>query len=388
MAGRLGKLTLRDFFWLMLLAAVGIGWYLEWQRAAQQISKYAAKTVPYTPPTFPSADAQQRELLLVKYRALSNEQLNQEFAKLEPASPFHASSEYSCCLTEMARRRMQAELQVHYDRLMKVGKTDFGGPANALLLTALRRAQGKHDPVEVLIGLDKQQTIVDDAPQIAPRVIVDLKNVDAEPIALTRGGDYRSGRQSRWRVELFDEWGKRLPDSNFPPWGTGGGISSFGFVKPGESVYRYDENTLDARSYVKLPPSGRYQLQVVYAEQEIASEPELSGLAVWRSRKLPVIVENFTAQHAERVTSIPLFAILCIAGLIAMLAAIRSRRIVDATRIVQRGGLNLRDFIALSLLIILAGLWTLSSRQWSATIERLRPDRDTEWLMKPADSKT
>jgi len=53
----------------------------------------------------------------------------------------------------MARRRMAGQLQKHYNALMaqSVGKTGFDFPENLELLTALRRAQGKPDPLKIQV---------------------------------------------------------------------------------------------------------------------------------------------------------------------------------------------------------------------------------------------
>lgn len=378
MFSRFGKLSLRDLFWLMLLAAVGVGWYLERQRAAKQIADHKQGYQLWGVPTNPTPGALARQKLLREYGALSNQELNQQFSKLGPATPFHSSAEYSCCLTEMARRRMHAELQVHFDELQKNGSKEFGGPADALLLTALRRAEGKPDPIEVQVKvLDSAPKMVEDRLEHVPEIHANLKNIDPLPISLTNGGDYRSGRQTRWRVELTDTRGRRsrpLPDANFPLFGMGGGISGFGPVEPGKVINEHGY-TLDARSYVHLPASGKYQLQLIYAEEEIASEPDLEGLIVWRSKPLPVIVENLTPEFENRFSAVPLLAVLVI-GLIVVLQSRTSK---------SGAGLNVRDWIALTLLIGIALGWLIDSQLQQREIRNVRPDAKTQWTIKAAD---
>jgi hypothetical protein len=386
MGNRFGRLTLRDLFWLILLAAIAVGWYLERTRSAKQIAEYRVRW-PFgqTPTTQPSATALKRQQLLSGYKSLSNEQLNKTFVSLAPATAFHASDEYQCALMEMARRKMDAELQVHYDNFMQVGDKQYGGPANALLLTALRRAQGKTDPVEVQVKVDVPTTIVNDLPEASPGILVNLKNGDTEEICLERGGDYRSGRQTRWRVQLTNEKGVRLADSNFPPNMIGGGISSHMALKPTESLY--EENRLDARSYVKSPPSGRYQLQAIYAGQEIADEPDLTGLIVWQSQPIDVLVENQTAAVEQRFSAVPLLGVL-ICGVVVFVAAAvvrrRNRPIAAEQRKWWRHG---RDYVAMTLLVAATLGWLVDAHLLSREIERLRPDQQAQWSLLAADSQ-
>lgn len=383
MGTRFGRLTLRDLFGLMLLAAIGVGWYLERSQAVKQIAAFKVRWFGQMPTNQPSAESLTRQQHSAKFRALSNEQLNKHFGSLAPATPFHASDEYQCALIEMARRQMHAELQVHYDNFMAVGDKQYGGPANALLLTALRRAQGKSDPVEVHVKVDVPTTIVNEVPESSPGVLVNLKNVDAEDICLERGGDYRSGRQARWRIQLTKEKGVRLADSNFPPNMIGGGISQHLPLKPSEMLY--DDNRLDARSYVKSPPTGRYQLQVIYAGQEIADEPDLTGLIHWQSKPIHVFVENQTAALEQRFSAIPLLGILLCGVVVFVLAAVVRRRIRAVAAEPRQWWLQGRDYVALTLLVAATLGWLVDAHLLSREIERLRPDQQAQWSLRAMD---
>ena len=70
---------------------------------------------------------------------------------------------------------------------------------NLELVTALRRVQKKPDPLVVLLDV---QGPLEANPLLLPRLKVSIKNVDCEKagVGFTNGGDYRSGRQDRWRV--------------------------------------------------------------------------------------------------------------------------------------------------------------------------------------------
>src|SRR6478735_6503843 len=149
MATRFSKLTLRDLFWLMLLAAVAVGWWVERNRALKQIAEYRVQFPWLAIPALTSETGNQRKQLLLELQGLSQQELLARLAKAEPASPWHASDEYCCCLLEMAGRRMQAELQNAYDKLKQTTPMPpHSELADAYLLTALRRAEGKPDPLQ------------------------------------------------------------------------------------------------------------------------------------------------------------------------------------------------------------------------------------------------
>jgi hypothetical protein len=386
MAARFGKLTLRDLFWLILLSAIAVGWHLERTRAAKQLAEFSVRwqwTANLPPQPDPS---EPRRKLLKEFAALSNEELNARFIKTPPAKAFGSTDDYACCLIEMARRKMHAELQVHHDKLLTNKGEGFDWPANALLLTALRRAQGKPDPLqidlELVTVLEYGQPESMDPKREIPGIKATLKNIDESPIFITQGGDYRSGRQTRWRVHLTNEKGQRIADSNFPQFGIGGGISGFGSLKPGEASR--NPGQLDARSYVKSPPSGKYQLQVVYSEQEIAAESDLTGLIVWTSQPVPVEVTNRTRADEAQFSALPLVGILAIGGVAFAIVGIRQRR-GDADTMVRSRLLNWRDAVALVLLVALTAGWIIDTQRLFGAIEERRPDREADWSMKVID---
>jgi hypothetical protein len=384
---RFSKLTLRDLFWLILLAAMAVGWYLERNRARAELAKLATRTPAWAfgPANLPAPSKRQKYLADLRER--SNVELTQLFDQLPPATAYYTTDEYQCCLTEMARREMVAELQARYEQTLKSDSQQGGGPANAHVLTALRRAQGKPDPLEVQfevvdgIGNVDGDAASQGAPITFPGIQITLVNVDEGPISVTRGGDYRSGRQTRYRVHLTDERGERIRDSNWPQFGMGGGISSFGPLPSGEKIEGH--TPLDARSYVKSPPPGRYQLQVVYAEQEIAGDPDLAGLIVWQSQPVKVQVTNRTpAAYQARLYPWPIL------GMFVLLAI--AFRVVDVWRRSRPGSppsslsrwWNWRDAVALALLAGLATGWIVELRLLENAISDVRPDREADWSME------
>lgn len=372
---RFSRLTLRDLFWLILLVAIAVGWYLERQRAREQLAKYAASNPTWLrgPVTGPGSNpaAEIRAKYLRDFRARTPDELTKIFDQLPPATAYHTSDEYQCCLDEMARRGMAAELQARYEQAQKSTNPEGGGPANAHLLTALRRAQGKPDPVQVKVE-------VVNLPGAPTGLLPTLVNVDSKPISLTRGGDYRSGRQSRFRVQLTDQRGARVPDSNWPQFGMGGGISSFGPFQPGETID--NQTPLDPRCYVKSPPSGRYQLQVVYAEQEIAADSDLTGLIVWQSTPVAVQVTNRTLAGEQRFYPWPILGAFFVLASGYGVAAFRRRS--GASPAAPARWWNGRDVVALTLFVALAAGWIVELRRLELAIDNVRPDREAIWSME------
>ena len=152
-------------------------------------------------------------------------------------------------------------------------------------LTALRRVQGKGDPVRVEVAGPAEVRSVFPA---LPRLDVSLVNCDVggEAVPFTRGGDYRSGRQARWRVEARDEAGTPLPVRG-PGFGMGGGLFSIGRLGPGEKW----GTSLAVESFVPALPPGRYTLRVLYHDSVcLADEPAVDGLIVCASGPLTLTV--------------------------------------------------------------------------------------------------
>ncbi len=101
------------------------------------------------------------------------------------------------------------------------------------VLTALRRLQKISDPVTIEVqGVYYRETVFPYLPEFE----VSLKNVDEgdKAVGFTAGGDYRSGRSARWRVDVHDSAGKPV---RLKPTASeiGGGLFSIGILKPGKT---------------------------------------------------------------------------------------------------------------------------------------------------------
>ena len=165
--------------------------------------------------------------------------------------------------------------------------------ADLELLTALRRVQGRRDPLRVV--LLNPAPLEATFPEL-PALSVALENADEEDevFTLSRGGDYRSGRQARWRLAVHDEGGAPVP--GLPGlMGPGGGLHSRGPFEPGE---RWTTELRTGR-FVELPRPGRYGVQVLYHDQlAIADEADVAGRIVSGS-------EPFTLYWKPRAIELP-----------------------------------------------------------------------------------
>ena len=169
---------------------------------------------------------------------------------------------------------------------------------NQAIMFALRRVEGRPDPLKVFIGAD--------GPLVAhplkwPRLKVTIRNIDGERqnIGFKFGGDTRGGRQDRWRVHVFDDEGRVLPVR--PRFNMiGGGLYNEGVLASGDEW----TTTLEVHSFLEPLPVGNYRQQVLYHNWEqiadITDARALAGLIVATSDSIPLTVEPQTL----RVTAI------------------------------------------------------------------------------------
>jgi len=130
-------------------------------------------------------------------------------------------------------------------------------PMNLELLAALRRMQGRPDPLRILVK----------GPLIVPYTTGDLPiqasitNVDADrqAVGFKFGDDYWGDRQQRWSFKVCDEQGE-LHVRPSRRGAAGGGTTQFGVLDFGQSY----QTTLYLNRYVRPLYPGRYQVVVLY----------------------------------------------------------------------------------------------------------------------------
>jgi len=376
------KLTLRDLLWLALLFASLTTWGIQHRRSSQRAAELTKASVDVlrNPSASPSAAARDRRAALEKFAGLSQEELDRQFAAIATSGQWQHATDYEPCLTEMARRKMADSLQKHYDNLMAGNDPNRAFPYNLELLTALRRAQGKADPLRIEITLGDPAILQIEGP--APVVKAVVTNVDAgqEAVHFTRGGDNRGGRRDRWRAVLTDEWGRVVRDSNFDSM-HGGGTASIGPFAFGQTDA--DGHAFDLRRYVAPARSGKYQLQLIYHnELDISDEPDLSGLIVTKSQPIAVQIQ-VPEEKGLRPGLQALIAILAASAALTLATVIGNRLHSprDNAAPGPRNMISRRDIFWNCLLAAVAvGAWQ-GDRYWSEKIASLQPDAQASWSL-------
>lgn len=373
------KLTLRDLLWLaLLIASLTVGG-IQYQRNAAQFEALKKRSFLRDLNAGPSPAAMQRRAALGTFKACTDDELDQQFAALAASGQWQHAADYEPCLNEMVRRRMVDPLQKHYDVLMGNGDPDRAFPYNLELLTALRRAQGKADPLQIEVSLGDPAALQIEGP--APVVKAVITNVDAgrEAVHFTRGGDYRGGRRERWRAILTDEQGRVVRDSNFVSM-IGGGMASLGPFGFGESDK--EGHAFDLRRHVAPDRSGRYQLQLLYHnELDIADEPDLAGLIVTKSEPVEVLISVPAKGNAVGPGLRAMLAILAASAVLTLAVAInnRTQRPPAGSQPSPRTLISRRDLIWNCLLAAVAlGVW-FDDRYWTDKIASLTPDAEASW---------
>ncbi len=241
-------------------------------------------------------------------REMSEESLREIVLQFFQTPHYRSLRGYEPCLLEMQRRGgkvWETFLQKTYRdlsrRMVEIHPDleEIPGNLYALeMLTVLRRLQGNVDPLAVEVDVGQRLIIRNGQ---LPRIPVALRNVDVgkEAVGFTAGGNYRSGRQARWRVELRNEAGEALPMLEYG-FGMGGGIFSELMLEPGKSW----ETQLELRNFISLPPPGTYTMRVQYHNfRVIASLDELDDLVFFQSDPIPVRVERISIPHREGLHS-------------------------------------------------------------------------------------
>jgi tetratricopeptide (TPR) repeat protein len=161
----------------------------------------------------------------------------------------------------------------------------FDLPSNLEILNALRRLQKKDDPLEINISdATPFECIFPRLPDFG--VALTNEDVHEKVVGFQEWGDYRSGRQERWRFEVRDTKGNRIPVKGSPSF-EGGGLSNQGNLKHDQSW----NTTLHMESFVDLVP-GEYTLTIQYHDRLcIASKSHLAGLIVCRSKPFRLLVQ-------------------------------------------------------------------------------------------------
>ncbi len=240
-----------------------------------------------------------RAEIVKRVTKLSDEDLKRRLETSLADQDFRRHDDYEPCLLEIVRRGGNAweaflRHQLHVLALRKIAVSqeapeivDPGAIRNLELLTALRRIQEKPDPMEIVTDPPGPITVT---PASLSRLKVKIRNIDAEreEVGFTVGGDYRSGRQARWRIVVRDEKGHELPlRMRLSGIIFGGGLFTEQLLAYGTSW----ETELDLGSFIQPPAPGIYWLEVLYHNtRTIADDADVDGLIASRSKPIRFIV--------------------------------------------------------------------------------------------------
>lgn len=246
------------------------------------------------------AEDKPKEPKLPDAAALTNEQLHERIGEFLEEGRVRLS-EYDACLAEVVHRGGKRHARELQRQLIALNGREIdsspGSYLNQALLTALRRVEGKPDPLKILV---EQPRVLKGNSLELPTLKVAIKNVDhaRQPVGFQFGGDYRSGRQTRWRIELTGEDGQLVPAKKVQGLIMLGGLSTSGLLAYGDRW----ETTLDLRDYVQLPlRPGKYRLRVRYHNhQSVWNEKDISRLITSHSEEIPLVVSpTVIEQSAE-----------------------------------------------------------------------------------------
>jgi len=189
-------------------------------------------------------------------------------------------------------RSLQATEQLENDLDFEIFNRMEWYPRNLEFVTTLCRIEKKPGPLQISIEGGREQKY--EFPEM-PILDVTISNVDAEKrqIGFQESGDYRSGRQARWRIEARDAAGKVRSPKQLHGLVQGGGISQSVSLKPSEGW----QTSLTMTRFVDTLESGEYQIHVLYHNDlTIVDDEFVAGLITCRSEPIKLTVKRRAIQ--------------------------------------------------------------------------------------------
>ncbi|MEW6741783.1 MAG: hypothetical protein AB1486_03405 [Planctomycetota bacterium] len=220
---------------------------------------------------------------------LRDAQLEDEYHRWHKASRMNGVfyDEYEACLVEMSRRggeSWQSFLRRELEAGRLIWRPSYGDDehppvCDLEVLTALRRAEGKPDPLTLVID-GKAPLLFEGSTRRLPVIRFHFKNTDegGECFALTQSGDSRRSGGARIRVEVRDADGQLVAPPPAPSAGPriGGGFTRR-LLEPGATL----PGRIDLDDYVQITRTGDYQLRLQYHDRaRITDLDDVSGWIV------------------------------------------------------------------------------------------------------------
>jgi len=315
--------------WVGIFVAVALTLQVPSPGAAAEQAPPATKTEAVSPASDRKADQKQpveeskakaiaeRHTVLQRLASMDDKALKAALEShrssepfLEFYSPFVGDPSYAPlddCFNEILRRGGPQWAAYIEDRIREAmtpppeGFKDWTSRGSPLkLLTVLRRLQRSPDPLAVKVPNPPTTCTLPEMPEFDVR----LENTDILklPIRLFLGGDDRSGRRTRFSMEVTDPDGRILPI--LPRWGADGGIGHFTVLNQGGSEVGYRKMLIT--KYVEIRKPGRHTIRVLFSDAHIADLASTEGVIVYRSDpfvvdfQLPPIQRTLDTDKAVR----------------------------------------------------------------------------------------
>ena len=249
--------------------------------------------------------------LVLTYKA-RREEWQREIARLEPLQPKDGRPHEE--LTQAEKDLMQKFV---------TAENSFESAAPKLeLLIALRRLQERPDPARVIVtGLTADSYSIQ-WPDM-PTLNVSVRNMDTlqEPVISRLGGNNRSGRAERFKIQVRNtQTGHVIVETLPPPSTFGGGIVGATTLEFGEGWH----TSLPKADFVPQLQPGEYAIRVLYHDHEcIADRPSTEDHICCKSREYELTIYRRTVQQTKEQTA-------AIAALLSQLDRSQHVRIVDA----------------------------------------------------------
>lgn len=192
-------------------------------------------------------------------------------------------------LETMGEPALQALREIRYESIPFPIATDeevWGLFNDLALLTTIRRMEGKRPPLRIDVNEGKR---ISTAIRATTRIPVKIVNQDEgqQSVWYKFGGDYRSGRLARWRIQVWDEHGQQVPELARKGQ-LGGGVYHVGELKFGGE----DTECPILEHYVRIRKPGKYTARALYHNEfliaDISNEKELDNLVLVASEKFEI----------------------------------------------------------------------------------------------------
>lgn len=230
---------------------------------------------------------------------LTDDDLERELLRILTSNPTWGmdSRLLEACLREMIDRggdRFRDLVREQWTMVRADGEEGRRPYVAIPLLTALRRLEGKADPLGLEVAGTREFVLP--FPEL-PVLKIALRNqdVEGEAVMVSEGGNYRSGRFTRCRIDGHDPQGNPLPVFD-PQEVLGGGFYHRGRLPAGVAL----DFDVPFSSFTRLESPGEHEFRVQYHDEfRIAHRRDVDRLIVVTSDPIRLRWEARTVRISE-----------------------------------------------------------------------------------------